>query len=45
MDQVLRKLYYQNLKGFGSAKDLWKLANTKFKITQKPGQAREPAAL
>ena len=35
MDQVLRKLYYQNLKGFGSAKDLWKLANTKFKITQK----------
>ena len=39
MDQVLRKLYYQNLKGFGSAKDLWKLANTKFKITQK--QAKE----
>ena len=35
MDAVLRKLYYQNLKGFGSAKDLWKLANTKFKITQK----------
>ena len=40
MDPVLRKLYYQNLNGFGSAKDLWKLAKTKFlKITQK--QAKE----
>ena len=35
MDTLLRKLYYGQLKGFGNAKDLWKLANTKFKITQK----------
>ena len=35
MDTLLRKLYYGQLKGFGNAKDLWKLANTKFKVTQK----------
>jgi len=39
MDALLRKLYYGPLKGFGNAKDLWKLANTKFKVTQK--QAKE----